>query len=212
MPKDSCRLEDRVDREVGADQSREHGADRVGMGHVVSGSSLPAGAVSLDDAGRILGVDHELDRMWEREDEGSIRLQDAMDLPEDPAQVGDGGECVDRDDGVEPVVGQERERRQLAVVELDVHAGVLDRSPGPGDLAGVLVDGDDACAAAGEGDGAAAGAAPENEEAMTADIAEQPPVEAVHVAGPELEGVVGERVAVHSGGRVTGPGSHGRRV
>ena len=186
--------------------------DRVGMGHVVPGTSFTAGTVALHETGGIGHIDHELDGVRKGEDEWAIRFEYSVYLAEHPAQIADGRQCVDRDDRIETIRRKERERGQLPVVEFDVHAGFLDRAPGACDLTGVLIDADDPCALPREGDRSPAGAAAEHEETLIGDVAQQPAIQTVDAPRAELEGVVSKSVAVHSGCGVASPRSHGRRV
>ena len=132
---------------------------------------VPVGAV--DPSLGIRGVEHSERRVGERQHEGHLRPEDAMDLPEHPVDVLHRREAERREGPVDRVGPQEGQLGQRGVVELDLHPLALAGSARVGDLVGGLVDPDDLRTLAGQGDGVVAGAAAEVEDPLALDRAEE---------------------------------------
>lgn len=179
---------------------------------MVSTPAFGSGSVSLRDPRVVAGVDHELDRVGQREDQGPVGGEHAVNLPKDAGQVGDRGKGVHGDGGVEAVGWQERQRRQFTSVELHVNAGGVDVAAGPFELTSVGIDGDDARTMTGQCDRPSSGSAPQDEHAPFGHVSEESSGETVDRPRPELEIIVGPGIAIESGGRVAGPWAHGARV
>ena len=110
-----------------------------------------------------------------------------MDLAKDPSKVGDRGERMDRDDGVERVGVEECEVGEANVVDLDVDLGHFSGGSGHFCFVVVWVDCDDAGALSGESDRGSARSCAELEDALVCDFTEESPVEAIDVARTKLD-------------------------